>query len=280
MKIGVSSYSFANFIKQNNADYFTVIDKAIELGFDGIEFIDLDWMGLSSSPIQTAFKIKEYCKAKNFPIIAYTVGANLLCDNAFDEVERLKKQIDIAEILGVKVFRHDVTNKLKDLDGYTYKNAIEDMMPLIKEITLYAKEKGIKTCTENHGYIFQAPDRVKELIDAVDEKNYGWLLDIGNFLCVDKEPLSSAKIALPYTFHVHAKDFYFSLDEKENFEIKTANGNYLLGTILGKGIVPIKECVQLLKDAGYDGYISLEFEGKEDNELALKQGLNFLREIV
>ena len=35
-----------------------------------------------------------------------------------------------------------------------------------------------------------------------------------------------------------------------------------------------------LKKAGYDGYLSLEFEGMEDNLTALKAGLAYLRRVT
>jgi sugar phosphate isomerase/epimerase len=208
-------------------------------------------------------------------IIAYTVGANLLADNIEDEVAKLKHHVDVAEALGAPLMRHDVVYKLRNKDGYTYKDAISEIAPIINEISDYAKSKGIRTCTENHGYIFQAPERVKELIDTVNNPNYGWLCDMGNFLCVDCEPMSSVNIAAPYAIHVHAKDFLFkSASEPKpiGFGITTSGGNYLRGTVVGHGIVPVKKCVDILKNAGYNGWISLEFEGAEDNIQAVRDG--------
>ena len=42
MKIGVSSYSFAKYMKATGANYIDICNKAKEIGFDGIEFIDLN----------------------------------------------------------------------------------------------------------------------------------------------------------------------------------------------------------------------------------------------
>ena len=41
MKIGVSSYSFAQYMGETKANYFQIIDLAKEMGYDAIEFIDL-----------------------------------------------------------------------------------------------------------------------------------------------------------------------------------------------------------------------------------------------
>ena len=64
------------------------------------------------------------------------------------------------------------------------------------------------------------------------------------------------------------------------FDIRTNGGNYLRGTIIGHGDVPIAKCVNILKKSGYEGWLSIEFEGKEENISALKYGLENLKKIV
>ena len=147
----------------------------------------------------------------------------------------------------------------------------------------HAKAKGIRTCSENHGYIFQDSERMMALIDAVDDPNYGWLVDVGNFLCADEYPLTAVKNALPYAIHAHVKDFlYRKADElyitPDGF-FNTRNGNLLRGTVLGHGDVPVAACVKLLREAGYDGVLSLEFEGAEENIPAIKLGYAYLRKL-
>jgi sugar phosphate isomerase/epimerase len=155
--------------------------------------------------------------------------------------------------------------------------------PAIREVTEYAASKGIRTCTENHGYLMQDAQRVEELILAVGHENYGWLVDMGNFACADQDCAYSVGIAAPYAFHVHAKDFLI----KSGSEIdpgmgwfRSRSGNYLRGTVAGHGAVPIAQCVYILKKAGYDGYLTLEFEGMEENLTAIEAGYAYLKRII
>ena len=278
MKIGVSSYSFSKYIDKTGCDYFTVCDKAKEIGFDGIEFINLNKKCAVDDEIKTAKEIKAYCEKIGLEIVAYTVGANLLAGDLDAEIANLKHCVDVAEALGVKTMRHDIAYALPE--GKTWWEVIDDLVPSIREITNYAKAKGIRTCSENHGYIFQAPERVKAVIDAVADANYGWLIDIGNFLCADCQPLPSVKTALPYAMHVHAKDFLYkdgSFPKPSGFNLTTTGGNYLRGTVVGHGVVPVKDCLNAIKASGYDGWISLEFEGAEENIYALTEGLNNIK---
>ena len=62
---------------------------------------------------------------------------------------------------------------------------------------------------ENHGYFFQDACRVKKLIETVNHPNFGWLMDMGNFMCADENSAIALGNALPYAAHVHAKDFLF-----------------------------------------------------------------------
>ena len=288
MKIGVSSYSFAKHLASSGCSYLDICDKAKELGFDGIEFIGLvnEKLGFTENPIVQAKKIREHCEKIGLEIVAYTVGANFLNPDTDAELEKLYRCVDTAEALGAKVMRHDVASNqaaLRPIPLYNYRRAIEEIAPLIRRVTEYAVAKGIKTCSENHGFFFQAPERVEELILAVNHENYGWLCDIGNFLCADVDPVHAVAIAAPYTVHVHAKDFIFKPGTEPKpcgSWITTLGGNYIRGTVVGHGVVPVRNCISALKSAGYDGYVSVEFEGMEDNIPALAAGLEFLRSII
>lgn len=281
MKIGVSSYSFTKYITQNKCDYFKVCDLAKELGFEGIEFTDLDNpnYGITNDPMKTAAEIREYCKKLGLEITAYTIGADLLNRDPEEEIARVCDCVRVAKELGAPLLRHDVCYSLPQKHLYSYRDAIKEMAPRIRRITEFAASLGIRTCTENHGYIFQKPERVEELILAVGHENYGWLCDIGNFLCADADPVTSVAIAAPYAFHAHAKDFLFksnSLPCPPEF-FNTVNGNHLRGTVIGHGVVNIPACIAVLKKAGYDKWLSIEFEGAEENLPALKNGLEYLK---
>lgn len=275
MKIGVSSYSFANYMRQTGADYFKICDLAKEMGFEGIEFIDLETkIQPANSVAELAAAVRRHCDELDLPIIAYTVHADFL-ENP-DEAERLKGLVDIAEILGVKVMRHDVTWH-RDV---SWRDIIDRTAGEIRKVTEYAATKGIKTCTENHGLVMQDAHRVEELIRVVDHPNFRWLVDMGNFLCADEPPMHALPIAAPYAVHAHAKDFLLKSYNPGEGWFATRNGQYLRGTVAGHGVVPIPECIAELKKAGYDGWLSLEFEGMEDNLTALRCGCKYLKSLV
>ena len=85
---------------------------------------------------------------------------------------------------------------------------------------------------------------------------------------------------LPYVVHVHAKDFFVKSANESNPGsgwFGSRGGNYLRGTIIGHGNADAAKSLQLIRESGYDGYITVEFEGMEDNLQGIQLGLNNLR---
>lgn len=281
MKLGVSSYSFSKYMEASGANYLDICNEAKRIGYEGIEFIDLSLdVQKAGSLEELAENIRAHCEKIGLEIVAYTVGADFL-NRGPEEVDRIKRQVDIAELLGAKVLRHDATWSLPE--GVTWREAIEKIKAPIREVATYAQDKGIRTCTENHGYILQDSGRVEELIRAVDHPNYGWLIDIGNFLCVDEPALHAVPLAVPYAVHVHAKDFLYRPAWEKNpgkgwFD--TRNGSHLRGTVAGHGVVPIAWCLDTLRKSGYVGWVSYEFEGMEDCLAAIEAAYEYLKPLV
>ncbi len=277
MKIGVSSYSFSKYRRESGCSYVDLCRIAKEIGFDAIEFIGLD----AADPVAEARTIRAYCEQIGLEISAYTVGADILKDDFDATRAQLYACLDVAAALGAPLMRHDVCYALPE--GMDWQQAIAVMAPRIREITEHAAAMGIRTCSENHGYVFQDSERVKALIDAVASDNYRWLVDLGNFLCVDEDPLSAVRVAAPYAIHVHAKDFLYKLKSDAVAPVGffgTRNGNFLRGTVVGHGVVPVDACMKILGEQGYCGTLSLEFEGMEDNLAALKAGYAYLRAVA
>lgn len=282
MKICVSTYSFGPYIKSEEFGIFRAIDFAAENGFDGIEIVD--GMHKDCTDPETAKRVLEYCNEKNLEVASFCTGADLLYGSGGDldaEVDRVCRIVDLAAMYGAKCFRHDVAYGCeKDSEYKLYANAIPRMAKGCLAISKYAKEKGIQTTTENHGFYSQDHMRVASLISAVNYDNFGALVDIGNFMCADEEPTVAVGVMAPYCKMVHAKDFYF----KSGSEIAPGNGwfrsragNYLRAAIIGHGNAHACQSLGILKRSGYDGYISVEFEGHEDRLLGIKEGASNLR---
>ncbi|MBE6632553.1 MAG: sugar phosphate isomerase/epimerase [Ruminococcaceae bacterium] len=285
MRFAVSSYSFSQAIRSGNMTQADCVEKAKEMGFEGVEFTDLAGGSLEEQK-KYAFEIKERASKAGIEVVAYTIGANLYSGSPEKdkvEVERLKAQVDVAAALGVSVMRHDAC---WNLTGIGAGRSFDGMLPTIAEnarkISEYAMTKGIRTCTENHGFLAQDSDRMERLFNAVGHENYGLLVDIGNFSCVDEDNASAVSRVAPYAFHVHAKDMLLLPEGVKDLPctIQTRGCRYIQCTWIGNGSVVTKRCLAILKKAGYDGWVSVEYEGAEDCFYGIAKGLENLKKYV
>lgn len=285
MKTCVSSYSFQKLINSGEFTQLTLIKEVKSMGFDAIEFTNLvPPKGMSETDF--AYSLREESEKNKLPIANLTIGAELLnCPSLDEEVSRLLGQVDIAAIIGAKGMRHDATGGYKGIEK-SYKSFDEALPALIegcRRVTEYAGGKGIKTMVENHGYFCQESSRVEKLVTGVGKENFGVLLDMGNFLCADEAPELAIGRLASFAKHVHCKDFHVKSGQGVNpgagFFTSRA-GNFLRGAIVGHGNVPVLQCLSVLKKNGYDGYISIEFEGIEENMMALEAGLDNLERFI
>ena len=282
MKISVSAYSFYQHVYAGKLAHLDIIKKAHDMGFEAIEFIDLPGSSYEEQ-VEYAHKLRAEADQYGMTINAYTIGGNLYQptpeENAA-EVERLKGQVDIAAILGCSVMRHDVCYSLGQTGA---SRSFGLMLPTIaanaRAVTEYAATKGVRTCTENHGYIAQDSYRVEQLFNAVAHDNYGLLVDVGNFVCADEDNATAVSRVAPYAIHVHAKDMYKSTEPLPGYG-QTRGCNYFKGAIVGEGDCNVEKCLRILKRAGYDGYCSIEFEGSEDCIEGIAKGFENLKAML
>lgn len=273
MKASVSTYSFG---KYRELGVEGLIAKAKEMGFAGIEFLNKD-----IRDVEHAKTLREIAAQEGIEIVALCVSADFIKNGIDTEVERLKGLVDIAAALGAPMMRHDITagDKSGVKVGISYDAMLEKLADAVRRVTEYAAERGVRTLTENHGYFSQDAARVEKLINAVGHENFGALVDVGNFMCADEDPWKSVGIMAPYAYHVHVKDFFL----KSGMEpdpgkgwFRTRGGDYLRGTIIGHGDARVGQSLYVLKKSGYDGYISIEFEGMEDPLVGIELGLQNL----
>ena len=284
MKIGVSTYSFSKLMANGTMSQLEVIGKAKEMGFDVIEFSGLK-VPEGQSKESFAEKVREECARIGIEMGNYTIGADFINGsggNLEAEIERIKEEVKIAKILGASGMRHDATTGF--LPGHAGPKGFDNALPILvkgcRVVTEFAKSMGIRTMVENHGYFCQDSDRVEKLVNGVNNENFGILVDMGNFLCVDEEPARAVGRLAPYAFHVHVKDFHIKPGTGANPGagwFKSRAGNYLRGAIIGHGEVPVVQCLEILKKAGYDGAISIEFEGLEEPLEGISIGLENLK---
>ena len=274
MKTCISLYSFWQAVRNGRLTHFEAIDKTKELGLDAVELQLFDESIPDGKTLKEyAMELVSYAHSKGLDVPIYTVQSNLYCRNPEKELARLMENVDIASICSIPLMRFDVTYSfLGDEPSKSPKKVIEAVTPYIRKLADYAKRKGVKVCSENHGRLIQDSYRMEELFYQVDHENYGLLCDIGNFGAADEDCDRAVSRLLPHICFVHAKDAFLRSGMMYNpgrGYNRTRGGDYRRATIFGHGNVPTYQILLAISKSGYDGYVSLEFEGIEDTVSAV-----------
>ena len=113
MKFAVSSYSFGQYTGSGRLTTFGCIEKAKEMGFDAIEFVEFNGPN-GETPLEYAGKLRAEADRVGIEISNFAVGADFLNGsdgNLEAEVNRVKGLVDIAAALGCPTMRHDITDR-------------------------------------------------------------------------------------------------------------------------------------------------------------------------
>ena len=239
MKTAVSSYSFLGLINSGDINLYDCVEKTKEMGFDAIEFTEIkpDDGSLVERYAET---LGKKARELGLEVASYTVGADFLNGSGGDaraEIDKVKRHIDIAALLGAGVVRHDATTgRPAGSRGFlSFDKALPQLADACREITEYAAGKGIRTMVENHGLFCQDSDKVERLVNAVAHPNFGWLWTSAT-LCVDENPVTavgrgSLRLSCPCQ-RLYSKTACCRTPARV---FQTRGGNFLKGTIVGTG---------------------------------------------
>ena len=165
--------------------------------------------------------------------------------------------IDYAAIMGAPVIRIFAGRVPK---GDTEELAIERCVAGINQSLKYAASKGVFLALENHGGITATPQQMLRIIEAVDPSPwFGVNFDSGNFRTDD--PYRDLAMIAPYAVNAQMKVMMSSADRRQ------------------KTSADLKRIVGILKDAGYRGYLALEFEESNPFE-EIPRYLDELRNLI
>ncbi|KPV55724.1 sugar phosphate isomerase [Paenibacillus sp. A3] len=283
MKLGLSTYSLYRAIDKKELTVTEAIRWIADNGGEHVEIVPIGY-DLTDNPglIEDILKTADQA---GLDISGYAVGANFVqaTPEAYElEIEKTMRQVDIARDLGVKRMRHDVASRpIPETTIRQFEADLPRLVEACRRIADYAAQFDIVTSVENHGFYLQASDRVLRLVHEVDRANFKTTLDIGNFLCVDEDPVSAVSNNIPFASMVHLKDFYRRPSYRNPGEgwFKSTHGNFLRGAIVGQGDIDMPEVIRVLKASGYDGYLSVEFEGMEDPRTGSRIAMDNVRRL-
>jgi sugar phosphate isomerase/epimerase len=159
------------------------------------------------------------------------------------EMDQTKKAIDCAAFFGSELLRF--------VPGDEDEKKLEQMLPYLKEMTRYAKEKNVTMVCENHDTgILGQPETLVKMCEMVGYDNIGIIYEPLNLM-------EQATIDYRKAFEVQ-RDIIKMVHLKDGF-LDPSKRTYV-PTLFGEGDMDYEWVVNRLEAIGYKGYIGLEYE--------------------
>ncbi|MBW7460701.1 sugar phosphate isomerase/epimerase, partial [Paenibacillus sepulcri] len=162
----------------------------------------------------------------------------------------------------------------------SYEQASDWIIDGLKEASAYAASQGVTLCLENHGLFAGKAEQVLNVIREVGSEHLRSTFDTGNFLLVDESPSEAAVKLADHISHVHLKDFALVEQDYEGKIYTSLSGQRYAGFAPGEGSVDLPFILGHLKDNGYNGRLTVEYEGDEEQKQGSERSILNLRRML
>jgi len=264
---------------------FNWIDKAAHLGVDGLEMHNLFFENMEDMLIEV---VRRKCEESHLalPMMCFSPDfTNPDLKKREEELAKQKQAIDLTAKLGGKFCR---TLSGQNRPGLDRKKTVRWCVEMIQEAVAYAEEKGIIINIENHykdGY-WEYPEFALrsevflEIIEQIDSLFFGINFDPSNTIVAGEDPIELLEKIKSRVVTMHASDRHLikgSIEDLRKLEIDPLHGyaKSIQHGVIGRGLNNYDVIFEILKGAGFDGWISIEdgMNGMDE----LRQSAEFLR---
>jgi len=257
LKLSIAAYSYRQLLtrKQDAMTLDGFLEKAAELDLEGVELTSYYFRDTSPAYLR-------HLRSRAFLLGLDVSGTAIGNDFAHppgpardSQLAKAKRWIELAETLGAPVVRIFAGHKKR---GQTDAEAHKLIVEAIEECCEHAGKHGVFLALENHGGPTSTADGLLKIVRDVKSPWFGVNLDTGNFRAAD--PYADIAAAAPYAITCHVK-----------VEI-TAGGK--------RRPADFRRLVRILAQAGYRGYLAIEYEAREDPLTAIPRHVAALREAI
>jgi L-ribulose-5-phosphate 3-epimerase len=269
-RIAVSTYSFWQFKNRDYRNLDKCIDLAADMGFDGVEILHRQMTDESDATLQ---KIKQRAFMNGLALCGFSTHQGFLHPKKEDRqknVDHTIKCIELAYKLGIPTMRvntgtwgtsknFDELMKNRGIEpakaGHTDEEGFGWVIDGLNACLKSAEKCGVTLGLENHWGLGRTPQGVLRVVEAIKSPWLQVTADTGNFL---EDPYDRLELLAPKTVLVQSKTYY---------------GGGLWYTLE----LDNERIANIFRKHNYRGYVSLEFEGKEDPKTAIPKSLAVLR---
>lgn len=258
-KLAVAAYSYRQYLQgaKKNMTLFDFIRTCAELGTDGVELTEYYF----EKPITPEYvmRLKRAAHLWGQSITGTPIGNSFTLPAGPErdrQIENYVKWLDLSADLGSPAIRTFAGTAPK---GVSEPDARKNVVECLNIVAEHAAKRGVFIGMENHGGVVATPEGLLEIVQAVKSPWVGINLDTGNFRTED--PYADLARCAPYAVTVQYKVEMFPK---------------------GQGAQPadFARLLKLLRTAGYRGFVTLEYEAKEDPMVAVPRHVAEMRRLM
>jgi sugar phosphate isomerase/epimerase len=200
-------------------------------------------------------------------LATYAVGNNFVQEDPArfrEQVDLVRRGLEMAVRLGAPAMRVFGGQVGSMPEAEAMKLATAGLAEVIED----AAKAEVVLAVENHS----VPGRAADVIALLEELNSPWMracVDVGNFVPIGEDPAEAVAQVVGYARHTHIKDW--RRDER---------AGQWRPCMPGRGDIDYGPVLKAFADGGYDGPLSIEAEGPEDDHMAAEWSTNWLRELI
>ncbi|MDD5483886.1 MAG: sugar phosphate isomerase/epimerase [Kiritimatiellae bacterium] len=272
MKLSIMSYTFSRqgWRKNGRFDLEGMCRVAQELGIDGVDVVSThNLLPADIRRILSDFGQKAVC---------YTFKADLNAATAKERgigADQVRAGVDVAVEIGAPLIMVVTPGK----PGVAREVSRRQFIGGLQESADFARKAGIIMTIEN----FPGKDSPfvvsSDVLEAFREvPGLKLTFDNGNVLTGGEDPSVSFMRCAAHVVHAHFKDWVLA---GPGGGLEGLDGRHYAAALIGEGIVPHVSCLDAMKEAGYQGYINIEYEGKQyPPDEATRRAAGYLNNLI
>ncbi len=170
----------------------------------------------------------------------------------------------------------DTTDGAFEIEGLSREEVFRITCDNYRQCLSWAEDYGVMIAVEPHGPYTNDGDFMQRLFDHFDSEYLRFNMDTGNHFIAGHDPLQYVQRFRKYLIHAHIKDVSASLAAAARGE-ETGIGSSQVPIGGGVNAENIRKVLQYLAETHWDGVVSIECHGSDEN---MKASVDFLRGVL
>lgn len=265
-KMSLAQWSFNKSFRSGDVSPYEFARLASELGFEGLEYVNQLYPDVMDSEDKSA-AIAAFVEKNNVLAAQYKLQNVLIMidsegdlassdENTRSEaIANHKLWIDAANQMGCSAVRLNLFGE-SDPEKWVANSILS-----LTDLADYAADKNINVIVENHGRLSSNVPVLMKVINGTGKSNCGTLPDFGNF-CIAEEGYGSL-------FDGSCKEFYDPYKGVSEMIVKAfgvSAKSYDFDEEGNETTLDYNRLIKIVKDAGYKGFVGVEYEGSRLSE--------------